>query len=167
MLAFFYLMGAGFSSFFLVLVVINSVNPSDSFLDNFVITCKFFFLHIVRYRAPLRFLFLCSRLLYCDRYRRLGMDWLYFFLGISAGVALKLILYSDDVSRGKLLLAVLFSVLILGILFLLEQKNCSEIPAKKNNSESSCWFQLEQKKLSGQFFVFRICSVGNQSQIAM
>ena len=33
------------------------------------------------------------------------MDWLYFFLGISAGVALKLILYSDDVSRGKLLLA--------------------------------------------------------------
>ena len=47
------------------------------------------------------------------------MDWLYFFLGISAGVALKLILYSDDVSRGKLLLAVLFSVLILGILFLL------------------------------------------------
>lgn len=43
MLAFFYLMGAGFSSFFLVLVVINSVNPSDSFLDNFVITCKFFF----------------------------------------------------------------------------------------------------------------------------
>lgn len=95
------------------------------------------------------------------------MDWLYFFLGISAGVALKLILYSDDVSRGKLLLAVLFSVLILGILFLLEQKNCSEIPAKKNNSESSCWFQLEQKQLSGQFFVFRICSVGNQSQIAM
>lgn len=95
------------------------------------------------------------------------MDWLYFFLGISAGVALKLILYSDDVSRGKLLLAVLFSVLILGILFLLEQKNCSEIPAKKNNSESSCWFQLEQKQLSGQFFVFRICSVGNQSQITM
>lgn len=95
------------------------------------------------------------------------MDWLYFFLGISAGVALKLILYSDDVSRGKLLLAVLFSVLILGILFLLEQKNCPEIPAKKNNSESSCWFQLEQKQLSGQFFVFRICSVGNQSQIAM
>ena len=43
MLAFFYLMSAGFSSFFLVLVVINSVNPSDSFLDNFVITCKFFF----------------------------------------------------------------------------------------------------------------------------
>lgn len=43
MLAFFYLMGAGFSSFFLVLVVINSVNPSDSFLDNFVITCKLFF----------------------------------------------------------------------------------------------------------------------------
>ena len=32
------------------------------------------------------------------------MDWLYFFLGISAGVAL----YSDDVSRGKLLLAVFF-----------------------------------------------------------
>jgi hypothetical protein len=95
------------------------------------------------------------------------MDWLYFFLGISAGVALKLILYSDDGSRGKLLLAVLFSVLILGILFLLEQKNCSEIPAKKKNSESSCWFQLEQKQLSGQFFVFRICSVGNQSQIAM
>lgn len=43
MLAFFYLMGAGFSSFFLLLVVINSVNSSDSFLDNFVITCKFFF----------------------------------------------------------------------------------------------------------------------------
>lgn len=39
----YHLMGAGFSSFFLLLVVINSVNSSDSFLDNFVITCKFFF----------------------------------------------------------------------------------------------------------------------------
>lgn len=95
------------------------------------------------------------------------MDWLYFFLGISAGIALKLILYSDDVSRGKLLLAVLFSVLILGILFLLEQKNCSEIPAKKNNSESSCWFQLEYKHLSDPFFVFPTYRVGNPQQIAM
>lgn len=43
MLAFFYLMGTGFSLFFLELVVINLVNSSDSFLDNFVITCKFFF----------------------------------------------------------------------------------------------------------------------------
>lgn len=45
MLAFFYLMGTGFSLFFLELVVINLVNSSDSFLDNFVITCKFFFSH--------------------------------------------------------------------------------------------------------------------------
>lgn len=95
------------------------------------------------------------------------MECLYFLLGISAGIFLKLILYSDDVSRGKLFLAALFSALILGVLFLLEQKNCLEIPAKKKNIESSCWFQLEQKQLSGQFFVFRICSVGNQSQIAM
>lgn len=43
MLAFFYLMGVGFSLFFLELVAINLVNSSDSFLDNFVITCKFFF----------------------------------------------------------------------------------------------------------------------------
>lgn len=43
MLAFFYLMGVGFSLFFLELVAINLVNFSDSFLDNFVITCKFFF----------------------------------------------------------------------------------------------------------------------------
>ena len=64
------------------------------------------------------------------------MDWLYFFLGISAGVALKLILYSDDVSRGKLLLAVLFSVLILGILFLLELSNDKfRYPTNDKNSD--------------------------------
>lgn len=84
MLAFFYLMGTGFSLFFLELVVINLVNSSDSFLDNFVITCKFFFFHIVRYRAPLDILFLCPRLHYCDRYRRLKMECLYYLLGTFA-----------------------------------------------------------------------------------
>lgn len=95
------------------------------------------------------------------------MDWLYFFLGLSAGIALKLILYSDDFSRGKLLLAALFSVLILGLLFLLEQKNCPEFPAKKKIIESSCWFQLEHKHLSVPYSVFPTYRVGNPQQIAM
>lgn len=94
------------------------------------------------------------------------MECLYFLLGISAGIILKLILYSDEVSRGKFLLAALFSALIFVALFLLEQKNCPEIPAKKNNSESSCWFQLEQKPLSAPFFGFPTDRGGNQRQIA-
>lgn len=99
------------------------------------------------------------------------MDWLYFLLGISAGIALKLILYSENIPRQgfsfrKLLLGALFSVLILGILFLLEQKNCPEIPAKKNNSESSCQFLLEQKHLYGLFFGLPNYRVGNPQQIA-
>ena len=83
------------------------------------------------------------------------MECLYFLLGISAGIFLKLILYSDDVSRWKLFLAALFSALILGILFLLEQKNCSEIPAKKNNSESSCWFHLGKSKTLIASYAYR------------
>lgn len=95
------------------------------------------------------------------------MECLYFLLGISAGIFLKLILYSDDVSSGKLFLAALFSALILGVLFLLEQKNCLEIPAKKKNIESSCWFQPEQKHLSDLFFGFPTYRVSNPRQTAM
>ena len=53
---------------------------------------------------------------------------------------------NPEVSRGKFLLAALFSALIFVALFLLEQKNCPEFPAKKNNSESSCWFHLGKSK---------------------
>lgn len=45
MLAFFYLLGASFSVFVLFLLLIDTINSSDSFLVKFVITCKVFFLH--------------------------------------------------------------------------------------------------------------------------
>lgn len=100
------------------------------------------------------------------------MDWLYYLLGAFAPLAIAFFLWSigrDYLIESFLKAWALICFIALVVLALKEpcEPLTTETPAKKNNSESSCWFQLEQKQLSGQFFVFRICSVGNQSQIAM
>ena len=100
------------------------------------------------------------------------MDWLYYFLGAFAPLAIASFLWSigrDYLIESFLKAWVLICFITLVVLALKEpcEPLTTETPAKKNNNESSCMFQLEQKHLSGQLAVSRSYPVSNQLQFPM
>ncbi len=99
------------------------------------------------------------------------MECLYYLLGAFAPLAIAFFLWSigrDYLIESFLKAWALICFIALVVLALKEpcEPLTTETPAKKNNSESSCWFQLEQKHLSGPLFGFPTYRVGNPLQIA-
>lgn len=80
------------------------------------------------------------------------MDWFYFLLGIIVALAINFFFMStgkDYLISPFSILLVLICIFGLAICSLIETFD-SETPAKKNDNESSCRFQLEQKHLYDQ-----------------